>query len=95
MPPKPQIALRSPGVASSLERLSELAAREHAHRAAAEMDDEMTVAVPKAALELVGPDHKPAFARADVKEQRLDLRVVAAKQDVLQSLVELPAVEPT
>src|SRR5579862_2506735 len=85
---------RPSGQTSPLERLPQLASNENAHRAAAELDHELIVAVPEAAFELIRPDDKPGLSRTDVKEQRLDRRIVGAKQYLLQTLIELAAVKP-
>src|SRR5581483_1071814 len=87
-------ARRLPRRASSLERRSQLAADEDADRAVAEVEDELAVAPPEGAPELVRSDDEAVLTRADVEEQRLDGGVVGAKQHLLQARVELASVEP-
>src|SRR5690242_3698082 len=91
---EPLCVARCAAAHSSFERLAELATGDDAYRAAAEVQDELAVASPEAALEIVWSEYETALPRADVEEQRLDLRVVAAQQHLLQPRVQLAAVEP-
>src|ERR1051325_11542971 len=59
------------------------------------MDRELLVGLPERLLELVRAEHEAALPRPDVEEQRLDQLGVHAKQQLLQPLVGLAAVEPS
>lgn len=59
------------------------------------MDDELVVAVPKPAFELVRPDNEPVLTGADMEEKSLDCLVVGTEENRLQSVVEFTPVEPS
>src|SRR5579862_9639950 len=78
---------------SSLERPAQLAAGKDADHAASDLEDELVVAPPEAAFELVRSDDEAVLTRPDMEEQRLDGRIVGAKEHLLQPVVELAAIE--
>ena len=81
------------GLASSLERPSELAAWEHDDRTDYRDEGRGVPGPARSRVEIVRPDHEPTLPRADV-ENNVRPRTVAPQQHLLQPLVELAALEP-